>query len=369
MNRHKIIARIILLILSVINFALAAPLVREIREVRVDVVDVAEDVTTTSRKYWNPSDKWSTNAADRTNMPSSLGPSDSDYRLEQGLRPHDPRSPMDSNPPAQQSPGSTDSDNSHHSPAGSPPPAQNNLPLDTDINASPLSSPSINAEFDPLPVGPPQPAHNNLPNGVVSSASPQPIQEPTDGSHSGSQSTGSATDDNDPASPSTHSSPYHPTGSEPELSSDGTMSPWESYEMWAILKSPSSSPSPDPNPPPRHANLHIDLSRPLSSPGPTDDQPPPPAPPSDPGPSTSDPGPSTRPNPGSDPGPSSADPGPSTSHPPSSPGLPQHDSEKAFSELFRGRFKRRIPLPSLSRRPSNPPSHIHPDFEPLQFND
>jgi hypothetical protein len=45
MRRFKILAQIILLVLSVINFALAAPvLVRGIREVRVDVVDVAENI-------------------------------------------------------------------------------------------------------------------------------------------------------------------------------------------------------------------------------------------------------------------------------------------------------------------------------------
>jgi hypothetical protein len=53
MQRHKIVAPIVLLILSVINFALTAPvsLERGIREVRMDVVDVAED-----------SDNWITKA-------------------------------------------------------------------------------------------------------------------------------------------------------------------------------------------------------------------------------------------------------------------------------------------------------------------
>ena len=368
MKRYKIVARIILLILPFINFALGAPaLVRGIREVRVDVVDVAEDVTTASRKRWNPSDKWWMNAADRTITPSSQGSSDSDHRLEQELRLHDPRSPMDSNPSVQQSLGSGNSDNSDPLPVGPRPPAHNNLQLDEDINASPHSSPSVNSY---LPVGPPSPAHNNLPLNLDLNASPQPSQEPADGSDLGSHSTGSSTDDYDLASSSTHSNHYHPTGSEP--SSDTIISPWEWYEIWAISKSPSSSPSHDSNPPPRYGNLHVGSNRPLLSLGPTDDQPSP-APPSDPGPSTksyplldpgsskSDPGPSTRPYPASDQGPST--------HPPPSPGPLQHESEDVLNELFRGRFKRRNPLPSRSRRPSNSPSHKHPDFELLQFND
>ena len=125
---------------------------------RADVVDVAEDVITVSQKRWNPLDKWWTTAAlvDRTNTPQNLGLSDSDYRLEQELRSHVPRSPMDSNASPQPSLGSTDPDNSH-----------------------------------PLPVDPPQPAHNNLPLGIDSNTPPQPSQEPIDGSDSDFHSTGS----------------------------------------------------------------------------------------------------------------------------------------------------------------------------------
>src|SRR6266576_4467414 len=130
MRRYKIVAQTILLIFSVINFAHAAP---------VSVRGIAEDVTTASRKRWDPSDEWWTNSANRANTPPSLGSSDSANWLEQELRPHDPRSPMDLNPSPQPQPslGSTDSDNSHPLPAGSPPPAHNNLPLDIDLNDVP----------------------------------------------------------------------------------------------------------------------------------------------------------------------------------------------------------------------------------------
>jgi hypothetical protein len=75
--------------------------------------------------------------------------------------------------------------------------------------------------------------------------------------------------------------------------------------------------------------------------------------PLNPGPSTSDPGLLTRPRPSpddlgpessddSDPGPSKSDPVQSTAHSPPSPGPLRDEAEIYFSELFRGRFKRRI---------------------------
>jgi hypothetical protein len=168
MRRHKIVVQIILLILSVINFALAAP---------VSVRGIAEDVTTASRKRWNPPDKWWTNAADRTNTPSSLGSSNSDYRLdsEQELRPHDPRSPMDSypstpgQPHGQASLGSTDSDSSY---LGSPPPAHNN-PLGIDLNdAAPQPGPT---DDQPPPVPPSDPGRSKRPS---SQPDPGPSKRP-----------------------------------------------------------------------------------------------------------------------------------------------------------------------------------------------
>ncbi|KAI0285149.1 hypothetical protein BGY98DRAFT_947415 [Russula aff. rugulosa BPL654] len=194
---------------------------------------------------------------------------------------------------------------------------------------------------------------------------PPPSPEPTDGSDSSSQLTGvSAHGIPDPGSQL--------------VSGVTTSSSW----LYDTPTAQSPSPSHNSNRPPPHDNLNKDSKRPLSSLGPTDDQPPsaPPLkrpyfssdtgpstwayPPSDPGPSTrpdppsgpgpstwadppSDPGPSARPDPPSGPGPSTwadppSDPGPSTA---SSPGPLQHDSEEIFSELFRDRLKRRISGP------------------------
>jgi hypothetical protein len=65
----------ILLILSIVNFALAAPVaVREIHEVRVNMADVAKDGTGVSHPQTrdDPWTQWSTtNAADRTSAPPS----------------------------------------------------------------------------------------------------------------------------------------------------------------------------------------------------------------------------------------------------------------------------------------------------------
>src|SRR6266849_4002990 len=175
MQRHKKIAWIVLLILFVINLALAAPvLVRGIREVPVNVVDVAEDnVITASRKRW-------TNAADRANTPSSLGSADSDnsHPLPVGSPPpvhNNLPLNIDLNNPPQPSLGSTDSDNSHPLPGGSPPPVHNNLPLNIDLNDPP--QPSLGSTDSdnphPLPVGSPHPVHNNLPLNIDLNDPPQ----------------------------------------------------------------------------------------------------------------------------------------------------------------------------------------------------
>ncbi|KAI0279898.1 hypothetical protein BGY98DRAFT_932911 [Russula aff. rugulosa BPL654] len=325
MQRHKIVAHIILLILSVIKFALTAPVLeRGIREVRVDVLDVAKDVpvTTASQKHLNPSDRWSTTAvlADRANALQDLESSDSDYRLEQDLRSHNPRSPMDSNPSPQPSRpvGSTDLDSlsSHPLPVDRPPPEhdENDLQFDMDLNGH---------------------------------APPQPSQEAIDGPDSGSHSTGSPM----------YGSSYHSTDSIPPYPS--------------TTRRIGSSQSHDSNPP-LHGNSDIFLN-PFNLHSPT---------------ALSDPGsdwpysPTGSVRTGSDPGPprmpprigiftylpplpasdsdesigtyaqsnsvqstgehSPPDLGPSA-HPLPSSGLLQDDSENVLSELFRGsRFKRRI---------------------------
>ncbi|KAI0279899.1 hypothetical protein BGY98DRAFT_383412 [Russula aff. rugulosa BPL654] len=334
MQRYKIVAHI-LLIPSAIKFILAAPVLeRGIREVHVDVLGIANNVPVTiaSQKRWNPSDMWSTIAAlgSRTNVPQNLESSDSDYRLEWGLRPHEPRSPMDPNPSPQQNlpVGSTDLDNSHPLPVVPPAPEHDdNLQFDMDLNGHPPS---------------------------------QPSQETTDGPDSGSHSTDSIPSypsDNEearvllmsPSSSQSHGSSYHSTDTIPPY-------PWDE-EARVLPMSPSSSQSHDFNPL-LHGNSDIILNPfDLHSPA-----------------MISDPGPDWPYSPtgavrtGSDPGRSRMpsrtgfytysmsdesigtyaqstgehsppDPGPST-HP---PGPLQDDSENVLSELFRGsRFKRRI---------------------------
>jgi hypothetical protein len=90
--------KILLLILSVIDFALAAPMVVQEHEVRVSAVDAANDGAAMSLLRWDPSDKWPANAADRTNAPLIPRSSDSGHHREQEQesRQHDPRSPTDS---------------------------------------------------------------------------------------------------------------------------------------------------------------------------------------------------------------------------------------------------------------------------------
>ncbi|KAF8490849.1 hypothetical protein F5888DRAFT_1892444 [Russula emetica] len=67
MRRHKIASQI-LLILSIFNFVLAAPVaVREINEVRVNAVDTAKVRMAVSEKRMDPEDQSSTNAGYLTN--------------------------------------------------------------------------------------------------------------------------------------------------------------------------------------------------------------------------------------------------------------------------------------------------------------
>jgi hypothetical protein len=298
--------------------------------VRVDVVDIAKDmlVTTVSQKRWKPSDMRSTTAvlADRANAPQNLESSNFDYRLEQDLRSHDPRSPMDSNPSPQRilPVGSTDLDSSHPLPVDRPPPEHdhNDLQFDMDLN-------------DHSP--------------------PQPSQEAIDGPDSESHSTGSPM----------YGSSYHSTDSIPPY-------PWDNEEARVLPMSPSSEQSHNLNPS-LHSDSHTFLN-PFNLHSPT---------------ALSEPGPDWLYSPGdsvrigSDPGPPrmssirpfllpyslsppdtddssgtyslmdteqstgahfSPDSGsPTWAHTPPSPGSPLHDSENILSELFRGsRFKRRI---------------------------
>jgi hypothetical protein len=286
MQRHKVVVRIILLVLSVINFVLAAPVLEH--GIRVDLVDVGKDVITASQRRWNSLDKWWTNAApaDRTNTPQSLGSSGFDYRLEQELRPHDPRSPVDSDTSPQPSLGSTDPDSSHPLPVGQALrlPASINLPLAAGID--------LNA--------PPQ---------------PEPGQEPIDGPDPGTHLTSPPTHSNSYSS-SHDSNPPLQHGNLDLLNEFNNRHPPPGPEQLAMWSdpigdwpySPSDSglrPQSYPEPPRRPQRPHS--------------------------PSVSEQSTGSYPSPD-----------PSKSHSPS-PGPLQQESENVFSELLRGgRYKRHI---------------------------
>ncbi len=381
MQRHKIVAHIVLLILSVINLASTAPLsVREIHEVRVDVVDVAKDKTTTLQKRWDTSDKWRRNAAGWANTPPSARSSDSDHwSAEQELGPHNARSPKtDPNASPQPRLGSTDDHPLYPGPSS----AQGNLninsnaslqprvgsidnsqPLDpdspsakgnlnTDPNASPQPGLGSTADSRPLDPGPSS-AHGNL--NVDSNINPPPSVGPIGNSDQAGPS--SAPNINPP--PSVGPTGSHPTGSgesnslrmptnDPLLASSpeqgpyplneftwqndryyswssATSSPGESWETWNGMMSDGGSSPHDSLETPRPT----DDSRP-SSPSSVHGNPNV-SPPSDPGPTPDHP----PPTPPSDAGPST---GP---HPQPSPEPPQHESETFLNDLFKGKIKRR----------------------------
>ena len=83
--------------LSVINFALTAPVAVREHEVRVSVVDAAKHRTATSPLRRDPSDNWPVNMVDRTNAPPILRLPDSGYWREQEPTQNNPRSLIDLN--------------------------------------------------------------------------------------------------------------------------------------------------------------------------------------------------------------------------------------------------------------------------------
>ena len=143
MRRYMTFARIFL-ILSIINFARAAPVVvRGVHEVHVNVVDVAEDGAATSQKPWDSGRRdWLANAADETSSPTTPRSPDLDHS---GL--HGPRSSTRLN---NAPPSSALSTGPHpRSKDGSPPPSSG--------PASPLADyswPSQVQANDPRPPSP-----------------------------------------------------------------------------------------------------------------------------------------------------------------------------------------------------------------------
>jgi hypothetical protein len=279
MQRRKIVVRI-LLVLSVINFVLAAPVL-----VRGILREVAEDVTTASQRRWNSKS------------------------LEQKLGPNDPRTPImgrDSNAYPQPR-GGSDAGNSHTLPVGPPPPPPSDLPSSgIDLNALPQ---------------------------------PEPGQEPTDGPDSGSHSMDSPTysgsyhsTDTMAVSPSPGYNAETRVPSESPSSAplhDSNPPPWHGdlpetfYNIFynRPLSGPAKS---DPGPQRPYSSTASDSGLPLSDTGPS-------RMPDSPSDSRQSTGAYYPP----------LDSEPSTPHGPQDPGPWPHDAEKFFSDLLRsGRFKR-----------------------------
>ncbi len=151
--RRYVIASRILLILFVVNFALAAPVaVRGIHEVRVDMTDVTEGGTGASQKRMDPWDEWPTSgetsepwdrwsADEATNVPPTPGNLDTLIWFQ-----HPPPSPASSG-----SPGASGQDYEtwHHEDSPEP-----NQWLEEDPN-DPSSSSSEANPLRTLPLNPP----------------------------------------------------------------------------------------------------------------------------------------------------------------------------------------------------------------------
>ena len=164
MRWYKILAQI-LLILSVIGFAPAAPVVVQEHDVRVSGVDAANDETAPSRLRRDP---WQANssAADRTNAPliprSSARSSDSGHwREQQEPRQHKPRSRTNSNyPPEPSNPAPPIDLTDDTPPSPSLPPARpgstspsltSQAPTVEPDPLNPSSSPHGNTDLNPSP--------------------------------------------------------------------------------------------------------------------------------------------------------------------------------------------------------------------------
>lgn len=148
----------ILLILSIFNFVLAAPLaVREINGVGVNAVDAAEAGMAVSKKRMDPGDESSTNAAyltDEEVVTWDTISSDSTANTGSSSQTSQESDTATSGPPATGShPGSTDASPSHPGPPGNPSPWHS---VSAD-NFSPQSPPPAP---DPPPSNP-QPAPDN----------------------------------------------------------------------------------------------------------------------------------------------------------------------------------------------------------------
>jgi hypothetical protein len=175
MRWYKTLARV-LLMLSVIDFALAAPVAVREHEVRVSVVDAAKDGIATSPLRQDPSDKWLANAADRANAPPTLRSPDSGHWREQEPRQNNLRTVIDSDglpeaEPLKPAPSIDLNANPPEDQSPRPPPG-----LGSTFPSLTSQAPTV--EHDPLNPEPSAP-HSNT------GLSPSPYQGlgPTDNSH------------------------------------------------------------------------------------------------------------------------------------------------------------------------------------------
>ena len=142
--------------LFVIDFALAAPVVVQKREVHVSRADEMIDTSPLGR---DPSSKWLANTVDRANTLLILRSSDSGHWLEQEPRQHNP---IDSNDPPEGS--------------GGPKP----LPL-WDLNDSPPPSPTDQPPTNQLPTGEPSTSQHST--SELPTSQPPASEHPTDEPH------------------------------------------------------------------------------------------------------------------------------------------------------------------------------------------
>lgn len=223
MRWYEISSRI-LLILSVVNFALAAPVaIRDIHGVRVDMADIAKDGTGVSQSQTRGFDPWAqwstTNAADRTSAPPSPDPVDSEH-TEHGFAQLPPTSPATSSVASNSVPSSPTAPNNWPSSPGSESPSWPHGPggasPEYEYGISQTHGASWNSEWD----------------SDRMTLSEQYMVDPDNPATS-------LTVDGPPARDHSPSSPAPSTG--PPPSADG---------------SPSPSPGPDVNPPPSSELQH-----------------------------------------------------------------------------------------------------------------
>jgi hypothetical protein len=145
--------------LSVIDFALAAPVVVQEHGVHVSVVNAAKDGAATSPLRRDPSDKWLASAADRTNPPPIPRSSDSGHWREQEPRQHNPRprtyskdSPEPSNPAPPIDPYANNPPNPSPAPgpgSTSPPPTSHSSVVSTLTHDTPPPDGSLQIASSP----------------------------------------------------------------------------------------------------------------------------------------------------------------------------------------------------------------------------